>query len=368
MWYEQWRGWIERPFAGPLFFFGLTLFLAAWHVLWMSASRGQLATMPDKTGKLFGLLRTAVLCVLAVNVVDQIDRRLDSEWAFALKVASIGVAVAGSLLCLQFAFRPPDRATAAASARSVGAASARGVLLISLGAAAWAGCRFYAAAFPAQAVVDDSESQGGVCESKDFIGWTDRGREIRLYRMEGDPEGLDSKRGGRQSATDDYPTMAILRQSRNVRSNCHGWVFCDGRFVLPGDDIQRILEDNRYSVVEHPRAGDLILYREADGQFIHSGVVRGVLDDGTVMVESKWGVDRRYLHSACDQPYSQLFAYYRSPRQGHRLTITKVLPAELRLSPEDKRAIHSIMHVGPNAVESSSNGTKKESIAPARHG
>ena len=33
-----------------------------------------------------------------------------------------------------------------------------------------------------------------------------------------------------------------------------------------------------------------MIYHDGDGVITHTGLVRGVLDEGTVMVESKWGI------------------------------------------------------------------------------
>jgi hypothetical protein len=357
--HELFLEWIEHPFVGLLLAFGVALLLAARTTLALLRPRAVAAAW----AKLSHVLGICLLCLFVADAIGQIDQRVQPERAFVFRAATVGAVTAASLAFWKSAVRSNDGATASAGP-PVG--PMRGVLFLWLGAAAWFGGRFYTAAFPAMAVVDDSQVKGGLSESKEFVGWTDRGREIRLFNLVGEPERSDTKSAGSQNSIDDYPEMAILRQSRSVRSNCHGWVFCDGRFILPGDDIDHILEDNAYCSVEQPRGGDLILYRDANGQAMHSGVVRGILDDGTVMVESKWGVDRLYLHTAVDQPYSQLFTYYRSPRHGHRLTITKALPDDLRLSPGDKRALHSMLHVAGNDRKSVPAQGPKASVASAR--
>jgi hypothetical protein len=367
MWFGQLLRAVEQPFVGFLLAFGLSLFLVTRIVL-----RSPFADRREASGrsidKLSGVLGTALLCLLATDALNVVDRRVNSELAFVSKAAVIGAVVTGSLISWRFAARGPKQAVAGSSPQPERRALAASVLLLSVGTAAWFGGRFYFTAFPTLAVVDDSETQGGLIESKDYVAWTDRGREIRLFHLDGEPDGPEAKGTSRQSSIDDYPQMAILRQSRNVGSNCHGWVFCDGRFVLRGDGIEQIIEDNGYAAVEKPRAGDLILYRDPNGQIGHSGLIRGVLDDGTVMVESKWGVDRRYLHAACDQPYSQLFTYYRSPRHGHRLTITKTLPDDLRLSPDDKRALHSVVGVPTESPKNSAGKTRRDSLTSIPRG
>jgi len=51
------------------------------------------------------------------------------------------------------------------------------------------------------------------------------------------------------------------------------------------------------------------------------GLVQGLLAEGTVIVESKWGIDQRFLHLPDDQPYSTLYAYYRTERVNHLIEI-----------------------------------------------
>jgi hypothetical protein len=89
-------------------------------------------------------------------------------------------------------------------------------------------------------------------------------------------------------------------------------VFTGGRFFLTSADVDVILADNGYQRVEHPCVGDLIVY---DGGS-HTGVVRGV-QDGFVVVESKWGMQSCYLHRP--EAYGRRFEYFRSRRSGHVL-------------------------------------------------
>jgi hypothetical protein len=104
------------------------------------------------------------------------------------------------------------------------------------------------------------------------------------------------------------------------RSNCHGWVFTGGQYLVPGSAIETILADNEYRQVKQPRAGDLAIYRTADGNVAHSGVVYAVTSDCVVLVESKWDFGARYVHPADVHDYSgSQCAFYHSPREGHRL-------------------------------------------------
>jgi hypothetical protein len=104
-------------------------------------------------------------------------------------------------------------------------------------------------------------------------------------------------------------------------SNCHGWVFTAGRYLIDGDAVDLILQDNGYQRVEAPQAGDLIVYRSsAQGAVAHTGVVRVAAPD-LLLVESKWSELGVYLHRPEDyHPRLGLaYDYYRSPRHGHLL-------------------------------------------------
>jgi hypothetical protein len=103
------------------------------------------------------------------------------------------------------------------------------------------------------------------------------------------------------------------------RSNCHGWVYTGGRYFVEGREVATILRDNDYHIVSAPQAGDLVIYRDREGNIMHSAVVRGILDGGVVMLESKWGPLGRFLHRPEDYAFCDHWTYYRSPRAGHLL-------------------------------------------------
>lgn len=115
--------------------------------------------------------------------------------------------------------------------------------------------------------------------------------------------------------------------------NCHGWVFTAGRCALRSDDVELILEDNQYTRVDRPQPGDVIVYRDEQGRILHTGLVRSVIGDEIVLIESKWGPLGRFLHGPEDQPWGDNYAYYRSPRPGHLLAVIEgPLPPESSLA------------------------------------
>lgn len=108
--------------------------------------------------------------------------------------------------------------------------------------------------------------------------------------------------------------FVIRREPPNPRYNCHGWVFGAGSFVLKARDVETILADNGYYEVSRPDVGDIVVYRDDQGRIIHTAVVRGILDDGTPLLESKWGFGGRFLHRPHEQAYSLNYSYLRTRR------------------------------------------------------
>jgi hypothetical protein len=107
--------------------------------------------------------------------------------------------------------------------------------------------------------------------------------------------------------------------------NCHGWTFLGGHGWLRGGEVERLLPDNGYHLVDQPQPRDLVLYRDAGGQIQHSGQVFGLAEDGQVLVESKWGDRGLYVHLAALPDYGR-HEFYRSAREGHRLHGWEQLP------------------------------------------
>jgi hypothetical protein len=102
-------------------------------------------------------------------------------------------------------------------------------------------------------------------------------------------------------------------------TNCHGWVFTGGRHWISGKEVETILADNGYREVQAPQPGDLAVFRES-GAVIHSGVVCGLSEEGTVLIESKWGRLGRFVHTAEQHCYlGSDLTYYHTPRGGHLL-------------------------------------------------
>ena len=111
----------------------------------------------------------------------------------------------------------------------------------------------------------------------------------------------------------------IRRQPAADHCNCHGWVFTGGRYWVHYDDVEHILDENGYETVTAPRPGDLTVYRTSTGTICHTALVRAICDEGSVLVEGKWGWMGVFLHRVGDSLYGQNYTFYRSSRPGHLL-------------------------------------------------
>lgn len=149
--------------------------------------------------------------------------------------------------------------------------------------------------------------------------WTDRGTRIAAYWLV--EEGGDRKTllNMLKQKAPACAEAAIPVGPPEPSSNCHGWVFAEGQAIIRSESIDCILAENDYRPVESPEPGDLVVYRDSDGAIVHTGVVKATGRGGFALVESKWGLYGSYLHESRQQSYSDIFAFYRSPRRGHRL-------------------------------------------------
>ncbi|MEJ5276178.1 MAG: hypothetical protein WHU94_09735 [Thermogemmata sp.] len=183
----------------------------------------------------------------------------------------------------------------------------------------------------ADAVIEEMMLIHGVAgnvQVRDAVAITDRGRHIPL----GEPIEVRSPETvqaaeKRYLESTRYIDNVILRGFGDDRSNCHGWVFTAGRYLLSGQDVLKILEDNGYQEVSDPRPNDLAVYFNPDYGVTHTAIVRYVSPDQPVLVEGKWGNLGIYLHPVDSCPYGANFKFYRTRRPHHLLTIVEHKPS-----------------------------------------
>ncbi|MCE9526262.1 MAG: hypothetical protein K8R36_09440 [Planctomycetales bacterium] len=186
------------------------------------------------------------------------------------------------------------------------------VVTFTLVATAWSSHRYNSGLLRIEIGKASEVRAGELKEIRELVAVTDRGREVELYRWVDDGYNNQSAQSS-QAGLD------------NNRANCHGWVFTGGEYLLSRDGVERILEDNGYQPCKSPKPGDLIVYRNGDGEILHSGLVKASLFGG-ILIESKWGVGGRFVHGPEMQPYGTCYSYYRSSRRGHTVAINNVGP------------------------------------------
>jgi hypothetical protein len=165
---------------------------------------------------------------------------------------------------------------------------------------------------------------------------TDRGRDVPLWEAGGGPGPAEQLRAGDDQTlrTNDLCGRAIQVAPGDRSYNCHGWVFTGGRYLLPDEGVEPILQDNAYTPVERPEVGDLAVYRNDRGAVCHSARVWAVAEGGLVLLESKWAWVGRYLHPPDATPFGQQPTYYHSPRTGHLLRGLEGRPPESTHAPQ----------------------------------
>ncbi len=149
---------------------------------------------------------------------------------------------------------------------------------------------------------------------------TDRGGAIHLLTT-GEIMSVEALTATEQSTLDSTQLNQYLirRGPADDTSNCHGWVFTGGKFAVRGSEVETILNENDYEPVAAARAGDLCVYRSVADTVAHTALVRSVLDDGTILVEGKWGRYGVFLHPVDRSVYGANFGFYRTARSDHVL-------------------------------------------------
>lgn len=261
------------------------------------------------------MMGTAVVCFLARDALDWWHAHSPTTPQPLWGVVPIGLAIVVSSLHFQFAkLKLP-----ACDLRS--SSIVWSVMLCSLGTTLWSAQRLHEEEARDLDVLVESEYRmnDGSMSPADVDAVTDRGRGIRLFHWQAPRQAAGSVTTPPTNPGANYTAMLIARSAPATDTNCHGWVFAEGRYLVRSETVEMILEDNGYTPTETPRTGDLVVHRSRTNEIQHTGVVRAVFEDGTVIEESKWGVvGSRYLHPSDSQPYGPA-NYYRSPRQGHLL-------------------------------------------------
>lgn len=148
---------------------------------------------------------------------------------------------------------------------------------------------------------------------------TDRGRPVTMkVPTERRPQERLEAISDRSLREQRLVNRVIKYEPSNDASNCHGWVFTGGKYWVGGSDVDSILSDNGYAPVEHPRPGDLVVYRR-NGEVAHTAIVRYVTEGRPILVEGKWGTFGVFLHDVDQSCYRFAHVYYTTSRPTHLL-------------------------------------------------
>ena len=286
--------------------FALSLFcaFAVGFELYLGCSRRSIIVRP--------LIRCGVALLGLLVLADVLDRIPTMHgWELVARTAVLALGAVG------FAFLIPWGGLVQDASRRV----SWSLVMLTVFATVWVSTRFYAVSAGEQhdlAEFDVRTPEQCIRVVPDSLAYTDRGRAISLYQYQ---EPADDGARVIDTIPDVFDSKLILEKGADPHTNCHGWVFAGGEYVIRGAAVDSILTDNGYEQVSEPQVGDVIVHRDVQGQPTHSGIVKATGKDGFVLIESKWGSLGRYLHQPQTQCYSQNFAYYRSARSSHMLRI-----------------------------------------------
>ncbi len=288
----------------------------------LCASIGYVARLAVKTerywlwNRVTAVIAAMALCLFAVGGMNFAHHNLPAYYRLSGTLAVIAITASLTWLHLKHSKTPWE-----VFHRRV---SAWFLLISSVAVTAWSSQQFQIyLSPPARKPPLVITTPGKRSQVHEFVALTDRKNPIKVYRL--DEVELDSVSANSMEGYGvEYTGSVIQRTAADPLANCHGWVFLDGQYLISNEAVQRILDDNGYEVVEEPIAGDVIIYRDGERNIAHSGLVRGVLNDGTIIIESKWGSEGVFLHNPLDTPYTTTFEYYRSARPTHRVNIIPV--------------------------------------------
>lgn len=98
-----------------------------------------------------------------------------------------------------------------------------------------------------------------------------------------------------------YPE-AKLRRGHDNSYNCHGLTFANRRTCInEPQELDKILKDDGYRKIDMNSvvAGDIIVYKDQDGEIVHTGIVieiTRVLFSHMPTILSKWGKGPECIH------------------------------------------------------------------------
>jgi hypothetical protein len=87
-----------------------------------------------------------------------------------------------------------------------------------------------------------------------------------------------------------------------MNCDCHGLTFAEGKYWINNDQTDKLLKGDNYKKTDKPQVGDVVVYRDASGEVVHSTTVTAVDDKDKVTEVSGLGGLEPQSHSDKPQP------------------------------------------------------------------
>ena len=101
---------------------------------------------------------------------------------------------------------------------------------------------------------------------------------------------------------DKIEAQKLAEGDKSFKTDCHGLTFADGKYWINNDQVDKLLKGDNYGKTDAPQVGDVAVYRDANGNVVHSTTVSGVDEKGTVTEVSGLGGLEPAAHSDKPQP------------------------------------------------------------------
>jgi RHS repeat-associated protein len=92
------------------------------------------------------------------------------------------------------------------------------------------------------------------------------------------------------------------RKDTRMKCDCHGLTFVEGKYWIDDDQVDKLLRGDNYQRTDTPKIGDLAIYRNADGEVVHSATVSQTDSDGNVTEVAGLGGIQPAAHSDNPKP------------------------------------------------------------------
>jgi RHS repeat-associated protein len=96
---------------------------------------------------------------------------------------------------------------------------------------------------------------------------------------------------------DGAPIAGPESKDKRAECNCHGLTFAGGKYWIENNQVDKLLKGDNYHRTDTPKVGDIAVYRNADGEVVHSATVTKTEGEGTVTEVSGLGGIQTQAHS-----------------------------------------------------------------------